>query len=252
MTDPSSPAAAPAATGSAASAGSAAPTRDALIEQHRSYAHALAGQLWRKFGSSAELDELRAAAELGLVEAADRYDFRNGVAFQTFAHYRIRGAIFDCLHKLGRLDRSAARRRKFEEAADAATASEAAGVPATPAGSAAAAADSDAERAARAAESIRRLGTILTLSLDAAEDFPIVDTQAEPPDGRLQAEESRVRLAEAVSRLDEQERSIVRWYYHEELTMEEIGRRLGKGKPWISRLHSRIIAKLARALAEPE
>ena len=218
------------------------PTRETLISGHRPYAHALATQLWKRFGSTVELDELKAAAELGLVEAADRYDFRGGVAFATFAHYRIRGAVFDCLHKMGRLDRTGRARRKFEEAAATVTAGQGPHDPA----------ESDPSAAVRIVDGLRRLGAAFLISLDSAEDVPTVpDPNVEPPDRRMQDEEARQRLAAALGGLEEQEQAIVRMYYYEDLTMEEIGRRLSKGKPWISRLHARILAKLSRLLGEP-
>src|ERR687890_451424 len=75
--------------------------RDALIEQHRSYARALAIKVMRTLPSSVELADLVAYGEVGLVEAAERYDPRRGVAFSTFAHYRIKGAIYDGLREMG-------------------------------------------------------------------------------------------------------------------------------------------------------
>ena len=46
--------------------------RDALIEQHRSYARALAIKVMRTLPSSVELSDLVAYGEVGLVEAAER------------------------------------------------------------------------------------------------------------------------------------------------------------------------------------
>src|ERR671920_1408110 len=75
--------------------------RDALIEQHRSYARALAHKVMRTLPPAVELSDLVAYGELGLVEAAERFDPRRGVAFATFAHYRIKGAIHDGLREMG-------------------------------------------------------------------------------------------------------------------------------------------------------
>src|SRR5918992_3700513 len=75
--------------------------RDALIEQHRSYARALAIKVMRTLPSSIELADLVAYGEVGLVEAAERFDPRRGVSFSTFAHYRIKGAIYDGLREMG-------------------------------------------------------------------------------------------------------------------------------------------------------
>ena len=50
-----------------------------------------------------ELDELVAYGQIGLLEAAERFDSKVGANFLTFAHYRIKGAIFDGLRKMGTL-----------------------------------------------------------------------------------------------------------------------------------------------------
>src|SRR5579863_980197 len=80
----------------------AGPTPDVenLVEVHRSYAQALAAQILRGLPSHVDRSEVNSAAELGLVEAASSYDSRRGVQFKTFAYYRIRGAVYDCLRKM--------------------------------------------------------------------------------------------------------------------------------------------------------
>ena len=55
----------------------------------------------------------------GLLEAAERYDRRHGVTFQTFAYYRVRGAMFDGLRNMGWLPRHEYARLRFEERAAA-------------------------------------------------------------------------------------------------------------------------------------
>src|SRR5947207_1166034 len=72
--------------------------RDRLIEEYANYARALALKLRRALQLSHEdREELTAAAALGLVEAAEKFDPSRGVAFSTFAFYRIRGAMFDAI-----------------------------------------------------------------------------------------------------------------------------------------------------------
>ena len=66
-----------------------------LVEQHLSLVQAIARKVKKTIGRSIELDDLIAYGSKGLVEAAERYDARPGVAFSTFAYYRIRGAMFD-------------------------------------------------------------------------------------------------------------------------------------------------------------
>ena len=92
------------------------PDVDRLVETFRSYSHAIAAEVLRKF-PSLEKDELRGAAELGLVEAANSFDPSRGVLFKTFAYYRIRGAIYDSLRKMGWFAKESPRLR-FESGAN--------------------------------------------------------------------------------------------------------------------------------------
>jgi len=65
--------------------------RAGLVEQHRSYVRVLAVEVAKGLPPHIEFDELIACGNLGLVEAAERYEPRYGVTFQTFAYYRIKG-----------------------------------------------------------------------------------------------------------------------------------------------------------------
>src|SRR5262252_6623090 len=89
---------------------------DRLIETFRSYSHAIAAEVLRKY-PAVDRDDIVGAAELGLVEAANNFDPSRGVLFKTFAYYRIRGAIYDSLRKLGWFAKDAARLR-FESGAN--------------------------------------------------------------------------------------------------------------------------------------
>src|SRR5215471_4000526 len=88
-----------------------------LIEAYRSYAHAISAEVLKKLPSSVDRDDVIGAAELGLVEAAQNFDPSRGVLFKTFAYYRIRGAIYDSLRKMGWFAKDAARLR-FERGAN--------------------------------------------------------------------------------------------------------------------------------------
>src|ERR1043165_4246470 len=90
-----------------------------LVERYRSYAHALAAEFIRKIPAQVDRDDVVGYAELGLVEAARTFDPANGVHFKTFSYYRIRGAIYDGLRKLGGLPREFYRQLKMEGAANA-------------------------------------------------------------------------------------------------------------------------------------
>ena len=49
--------------------------------------------------ASVEADDLVQSGMLGLLDAAKRYDEKDGAAFETYAAHRIRGAILDSLRE---------------------------------------------------------------------------------------------------------------------------------------------------------
>lgn len=72
-----------------------------LVEQYLPLANKLAFQKKKNLPKHIDIEDLRSAAYLGLVEAANRYNPDVGVNFSTFAYPRINGAIIDYLRDLG-------------------------------------------------------------------------------------------------------------------------------------------------------
>ena len=78
-----------------------------LIAQHEKMVHGLASRLRRELSLRGDLDDLIAFGFGGLLEAHHRFDPGRGVRFQTFAYYRIRGAMLDGVRKMADLPRRA-------------------------------------------------------------------------------------------------------------------------------------------------
>lgn len=72
-----------------------------LVLDYVSLADKLAGKRKRTLPKFVDIEELRSAAYMGLVEAAGRYDAAFGVLFSTFAYRRIMGAMQDHLRAQG-------------------------------------------------------------------------------------------------------------------------------------------------------
>ena len=89
-----------------------------LVEKHLSLVQAIARKVKKTLNASIELDDLVGYGSKGLVEAAERFDARHGVAFTTFAYYRIRGAIYDGLRAMGWYSRADYARYRAEERAN--------------------------------------------------------------------------------------------------------------------------------------
>jgi len=215
--------------------------RNEVIERSLPLVKSIAARLRQAHGLSASFDDLYALGIDGLLQAAARFDPARGVAFTTFAYYRIRGAILDSL------------RRDPERARLAAPG---AVVPARPRVSVQIEAANDNGRAeapsAGAMEHIAWLfadsATVQITSLDEVGSLP--DESALHPDEEIERHRVAERVSAALSGLPETERRVVELHYYEELSFAEIGARLGICKPWAFRLHNRALKQLKEKLAE--
>ena len=74
--------------------------RQALVLDHLELAARAVDRAIRRYGLPELVrEELSAAATLGLVDAASRFDPDRGATFATFAHYRISGEVIDHLRR---------------------------------------------------------------------------------------------------------------------------------------------------------
>src|SRR5262245_52320469 len=95
-----------------------APEKKSLVEQHLPLVQSIARKVKRTLSAAIDIEDLVGYGSKGLVEAAERYDPRQGVAFSTFAYYRIRGAMFDGLRTMGWYSRADYARYRAEERAN--------------------------------------------------------------------------------------------------------------------------------------
>ena len=100
-------------------------SKEELVEKYTPLVRSIAAQLKSRLGVNLEFDELVSCGRLGLLEASERFDYKLGVSFKTFAYYRIRGAMYDGLRKMEVITRRKDPRIKFEEAANQLLGSEA-------------------------------------------------------------------------------------------------------------------------------
>ena len=211
---------------------------DRLIETFRSYSHAISAEVLRKY-PAVDRDDIVGAAELGLVEAANNFDPSRGVLFKTFAYYRIRGAIYDSLRKMGWFAKDAARLR-FESGANEVLKDYADIAP-------------TASSPEASAEELQDLTTSVVncyfLSLTSmTEELP--ESGVKSAEERYMDREISERLREALAKLPEKNREVLEAYYFQDETLESIGKRLGLSKSWLSRLHAKSLEMLRTVLEE--
>jgi RNA polymerase sigma factor for flagellar operon FliA len=223
--------------------------KNQLIEQHLSLVQAIAHKVKKSLSTSIDVEDLIGYGSKGLVEAAERFDPRQGVAFSTFAYYRVRGAMYDGLRTMGWYSRADYARYRAEERANEYLQSQADREGAARAGGAAVNAAGDA--AGTLAEVATVLGGVATVhitSMDAA--IHVADDRLPPPDAQLEMRELTGRLREALTQLPEKERRLMELYYLGDKNLEEAGREMGLSKSWACRLHARAVELLRIAMAD--
>jgi RNA polymerase sigma factor for flagellar operon FliA len=203
-------------------------------------------------------EDLMSAGMLGLLDAYDKFDSGKGTKFETYAVWRIKGAVLDQLRALDWASRSV-RRKAREVEASVRRLDQRLGR--------AASEEEIAKEAKMPLADYHRLmdqvrGAVL-LSLDEVrtpedgDSIGLADLIEDPsaPDvlAKIEEEETRHLLLETLNQLPEQERVVVALYYYEHMTLREIGLTLGISESRVSQVHSRAVIRLKsrvrRALA---
>jgi RNA polymerase sigma factor FliA len=220
--------------------------RREILTKYGPYVRSLAATVRKQFNANLELDELISYGQVGLLEAADRFDAKVGANFLTFAHYRIKGAIFDGLRKMGVLKGGDTRTAYSQERATAYLGNlsdrEQGG------GGRGGTFDDDVRDVANA---VTGLAVLFATSLEGLDGLQVPD-ESLPVDQRLELEQLKKRVRAAMEQLPEKERKLLEGYYFRGKTLEEAGAEIGQSKSWASRLHARAIEELKRILAEDE
>lgn len=225
--------------------------RASLIEAHRPLVFKAVRLVWPRVRGYVEREDLIAMADLGLVEAASRFDPDAGVKFATFAWYRVQGAVLDGLRRSAALPRRAwAQLSAMRAAAEVMEARIRRDAAARAAGaSGAAAPTSTAARLAVLRDALADVETTYALALVSASRSQLTDP-AELPDEALERVELTRRVADAVSGLPERERALVEKHYFEGKNLLEAGEELGISKSWASRVHAQAVDRLRKRLAQ--
>ena len=197
--------------------------------------------------SQVEVSDLTQAGYLGLIDAALKFDAHKGVRFWTYAELRIRGAILDSLRGLDWVPRSVRRRRRE---LDAASARLEACLGRTPTDEELAKELSLTTPAFRKMVDEVRSAEASAELVDGLEgiDVFVKDPVAKDPHELLEQSELVVHLTRAVESLSPRERLVMTLYYHEELTMKEVGEILGVNESRVSQIHSKAVRTLRTRL----
>src|SRR5579884_923155 len=214
-----------------ATAGYAAlpPNRDEVLRQYLPLVRRVVQRLAARKPPHIELDDLVSWGIVGLLDAIGKYDPAKEALFSTYAQFRIRGAILDHLRSLDWVPRSVRQKASLIEKIT-----------------------HQLEGRLGRPPTEEEIAAQLGMSLDEYQELLAkIGEEGEADPLRALLSHERVHLvAEAIQHLPERERIVVTLYYHEELTMKEVGAVLGLTESRVSQLHSQAMLRLKGNLQE--
>lgn len=216
-------------------------SRDKLILEALPLVKAIAKRMATRLPAHLDEDDLSSTGLIGLMDAIDKYDASREASFNTYASFRIQGAILDELRSMNWKPRSV--RDKEREIENAYI---------------------QLERSLEREPTNSEMAEFLDMTLEKFYDM-LQETQSQPllrldelrEDGILPVKsdsppfidklifrEIKEKLVESIDSLSEKERLSITLYYYEGLTMKEIGQVLEVSESRISQIHSRAVLHL--------
>lgn len=224
--------------------------REGLVLRYTPLIKFIANRLAIRLPPHIDVNDLINAGVLGLMDAIDKYDPTREAQFKTYAEFRIRGSMLDELRAMDWIPRSVRQKANLLEGALSKI-------------------EQEMGRSASDEEVARELGMDLEefqkflsqsaglalLSLDDLVDPTnpednrslldhLASLDEDDPQAKLAFEELKRILGQSIDALPQRERLVLSLYYHEELTMKEVGQILDVTESRVSQLHSKAIARI--------
>ncbi len=225
-----------------------------MVEQYAYLINKVAYKLIARLPANVEMDDLKSAGVIGLIDAAEKYDPSKSTNFRSYAEIRIRGSMVDELRSLDWVPRSVRQKGASIDQCNRRLTSEL-GRPAT-----------EKELAAglgieigafrTMAEKARAISVISYEDLGQGGDERrafldcVADPEAATPEDSSEEANRRDVMLRAIQCLTERQRVVLSLYYFEDLNLKEIGTILGVTESRISQIHSKAVIQLRPILAE--
>ena len=225
--------------------------RDKLIVQYIYLTRYVIGRIKVNLPPSFSYEDIASYGVEGLIDAVEKYSPDRGAKFETYALMRIRGAIIDKIRANDWLPRTV--RKKIKEVKEAINnlKIEFGRMP------------TNQEVADKLGIEKEKVDEILAqdTGIDSLydkknlgdESVEIIDTiedsKSERPEEAAEKKDAKLELERALKRLPERERMLLVFYYHENMTLKEIGEAINVSESRVCQLHAQAIMKLRNILS---
>jgi len=227
--------------------------RKQLIEHYLPLVEYVSSRMSASLPKNVVKDDLSSHGVIGLIDAIEKFDYKRGLQFETYASWRIRGAIIDGLRHGDWVPRSVRdKAKKLEEAyivleqrhLRSATDEEVCEyLQISPKEFQIMLQEVAVTAICSLEDPIRDDETETRMSL-------LVDDKAKNPEFKVHEMYLKEMLLSGLARLTEKERTVVSLFYYEDLSLSEIAEVMSLSPSRISQLHSKAILRLRGALAK--
>ncbi|HEX2386997.1 MAG TPA: FliA/WhiG family RNA polymerase sigma factor [Candidatus Binatia bacterium] len=228
---------------------------DDMVETYLPLVRSVAEKVHRRLPPGVDLTSLIHSGIVGLLEALGRFDPERGVAFEVYARYRIEGEVMQCLRSLDWASRSVRAWGRKVEAARSRLAGQLSRQPSVD--------EMAGELNVPLEEYYRIEQKVSEAALLSLEDLSITsEAQWEKaqeefsnypfrdPLTFVEDKDLLEKLTAAVQQLPERERLVVTLYYHEELTLREIGEIMSLTEGRVCQIFSQAVGRLKDLFGE--
>ncbi len=233
-----------------------AETENTLVEEYLPLVRTVVGRLAMTLPAHVSLDDLHSAGLVGLLQAIRSFTPRGGASFETFARFRIRGAVLDELRRMDWVPRLVHdKARKIQETLG--KLEQRLGRPPTEQQMAQALGLSLEEYRAWLDE----IRPVTFVCLDAVpgagaeggtpHESIADDSQADPADSTVRSELKNL-IAQRIHQLPHVQQKVLALYYFEDLRLREIAEAFGLTEPRISQIHSQAILAIRSFIERQE
>lgn len=212
-------------------------SRESLVENFSAFVGKIVTTMLRSLSIRVEREDLHSYGILGLLEAQDRFDPDGKTKFETFAYYRVRGAILDGCRKEGWLSRERSKKSAKQIRSvdaymeDVSDEREATGQ-----------AKSLSDSIDRVTEVVSTAATIILMQDQDLHEL-VGQSDAEQHTN-LEKRQTKVLLKRAIATLNDEEKDIVIRFDFNQERMEDIGNDYGYSKAWVSRVRNRALNRM--------
>lgn len=226
--------------------------RDTLIVQYIYLTRYVVGRVKVSLPPTFSVEDISSYGVEGLIDAIEKYTPDKGARFETYALMRIRGKIIDKIRSQDFLPRSARRkikdvkqaqeqlRQKFGRPATTLEVADFLGM--------------EPQRVDQILAEDTSIGSIYEKRGTSDDSVAIIDTIQDEhrltPAEAMEEKDVKSELESALKRLPERERMIMVLYYHENMTLKEIGEAIEVSESRVCQLHAQAIMKLKNILSE--